>query len=191
MKKKLIYVLIITILGIGVFKARSTIESEKHINKTNYTLEEQNDYTEVITSKLEVIDKREVMQINLKEKFTLKSKYQNSFFKNNKVVEVFAVGVYRLNSNYVILVNGDNYIINLKLETNIIETETNIKDDKGYLAIGDYKLTLEEAEEVRQKVNNDLIKEMNSEENLKAVKKRTEELLGEEGKYKVEVNWVR
>lgn len=191
MKKKLIYFLIFLTLGIGIFKARKPVEVAKDIKPINYTIENKIDYTKVITNKLEAIDKREIMQINLKDKFTLKSKCQNKFFKNNNIVEVFAVGVYRLNSSYVILVNGDNYVINIKLDTNIIESEISIEEDKGYLALGDLKITVEEAAEIKEKINDDLIKEMNSEENLKAVKERAETLLSEKEKYKVEVNFLR
>lgn len=191
MKKALIRILIITSLTAAVFTLKLPAETPQPINSINYTTNNKIDYTKAITEKLEEIDKREIMQINLRDKFTLKSKYQNDFLRNNKIIEVFAVGIYRLNSSYVILVNGDKYIINLKLETSIIESEINIESDRGYLALGDYKLTVEEAEEVRQKINENLIKEMNSEENLNAVKERTEQLLGNEENYKVEVNWVR
>ena len=191
MKKALIRILIITSLAATIFTLKLPTETPQPINSINYTTNNKIYYTKAITEKLEEIDKREIMQINLRDKFTLKSKYQNDFLRNNKIIEVFAVGIYRLNSSYVILVNGDKYIINLKLETSIIESEINIESDRGYLALGDYKLTVEEAEEVRQKINENLIKEMNSEENLNAVKERTEQLLGNEENYKVEVNWVR
>lgn len=192
MKRFFIKVLMITSLTIMLLKPLLLPTTNTNdFNPIKYTQNNKIDYTEAITERLEAIDKREIMQINLNNKFTLKSKYQNDFFKNNSIIEVFAIGVYILNSDYVILVNEDKYIINIKLETNLIESEINIKNDKGLLAIGDYKFTVEEAEEVRQKINENLLKEMNSEENLKAVKERTEQLLGEKEKYKVEVNWLK
>lgn len=191
MKKKFITILILTSLTVALLKLPlPSTEQAQSTKSINSIIENKIDYTEAITTKLEAIDNREIMQINLKDKFTLKGRYENDLFKNNDNVEVFAIGVYLLNSNYVIIVNGDKYIINIKLNTNIIESKISIEEDKGLLAFWDNKLTLDEAEEIRQQINDNLIKEMNSEENLKAVKERAEYLLSEK-EYKVEVNFLK
>lgn len=191
MKKKLVCILIFLFVGVGICKATRPVEATEEVNPINYTIDNKIDYTKAITDKLEDIDKREITQINLRYKFTLKGKYKNKYLKNNNIVEVFAIGVYKFNSVYSILLNEDLYRINLNLETSIIESEISIEEDKGSLVFWDNKLTLDEAEAIRQEVKDDLIKEMNSQENLKAVKERAEHLLGDKENYKVEVNWVR
>lgn len=189
MKKKLIYLLIFLSLGVGIFATRKPIETKKEVKPINYTLNEKIDYSKAITDKLESIDKREIMQINLTHRFTLKSKFQNDFFRNNKNVVVTAIGVYKFNSSYEIILNKDCYVINLKLETDIIESKLSIEDDKGYFIFADYTITLEEAEEIRQRVHEELIKEMNNEANLTIVKDRAERLIKGNENYTVEVRW--
>lgn len=189
MKRKLIYLLIF--LTLGIFATRKPIETIKDVKPINHILEEKMDYTEVITEKIKKINKREVMQINLRYKTTLKNDLQNKFFKNNKIITVNAVGIYKFDLDTDIIKNGDSYIVLANLETDIIETKATFEDDKGWFAFTDLKITPEEAEEIKNIIHNELIEEMWNDDNIKIVKERAEEVIRGDSKYTIDIRWLK
>lgn len=191
MKRKLIYLLIFLTLGIGIFATRKPIETIKDVKPINHILEEKMDYTEVITEKIKKINKREVMQINLRYKTTLKNDLQNKFFKNNKIITVNAVGIYKFDLDTDIIKNGDSYIVLANLETDIIETKATFEDDKGWFAFTDLKITPEEGEEIKNIIHNELIEEMWNDDNIKIVKERAEEVIRGDSKYTIDIRWLK
>ena len=85
-------------------------EAPKQINRIENN-EQKIDYSESIIEKLESINKLEIMQAYLKQDITLKGKYDNFLFKNNKTITVKANGIYKLDLNNIY----ENTIIGLEI----------------------------------------------------------------------------
>ena len=103
-------VLIATTLFVGFTFLKRPIEAPKQINKIESN-EQKIDYSESIIEKLESINKLEIMQAYLKQDITLKGKYDNFLFKNNKTITVKANGIYKLDLNNIY----ENTIIGLEI----------------------------------------------------------------------------
>ena len=185
-----------TLFAALTFLKRPT-ETPKQINKIESN-EQKIDYSESIIEKLESINKLEIMQAYLKQDITLKGKYDNFLFKNNKTITVKANGIYKLDLNNIyestiigtdevtVLVNIDNVIIFHDFEYNI---------EKGLLVFYDIEVTPEEYESLLDNVKEQMRTKMYTEDYISEVKKRAEEIITREvqkvtDKYKVRVIFI-
>lgn len=173
------------------------IEVPKQINRIESN-EQKIDYSQSIIEKLESINKLEITQAYLKQDITLKGKYDNFLFKNNKTVTVKANGIYKLDLNDIyenIIMGIDEVTVLVSIDNDIIFHDFKYNTEKGLLVFYDIEVTPEEYENLLDNVKEQMKAKMYTEVYILEVKKRAKEIITKEiqevtNKYKVRVIFI-
>ena len=147
-------VLIAATLFTGFTFLKRPTEAPKQINKIESN-EQKIDYSESIIEKLESINKLEIMQAYLKQDITLKGKYDNFLFKNNKTITVKANGIYKLDLNNIYentIIGIDEVTVLASIDNDIIFHDFEYNTEKGLLVFYDIEVTPEEYENLLDNV---------------------------------------
>ena len=160
--------------------------------------EQKIDYSESIIEKLESINKLEIIQAYLKQDITLKGKYDNFLFKNNKTITVKANGIYKLDLNNIYentIIGTDEVTVLVSIDNDIIFHDFEYNTEKGLLVFYDIEVTPEEYESLLDNVKEQMRTKMYTEDYILDVKKRAEEIITREiqkvtNKYKVRVIFI-
>lgn len=156
------------------------------------------DYSESIIEKLESINKLEIMQAYLKQDITLKGKYDNFLFKNNKTITVKANGIYKLDLSNIYentIIGTDEVTVLVSIDNDIIFHDFEYNTEKGLLVFYDIEVTPEEYEGLLDNVKEQMRTKMYTKDYISEVKKRAEEIISREiqkvtDKYKVRVIFI-
>ena len=189
--------LIAATLFTGITFLKRPTETQKQINQIESN--EQNiDYSQSIIEKLESINKLEITQAYLKQDITLKGKYDNFLFKNNKTITVKANGIYKLDLNDIyenIIIGIDEVTVLVSIDNDIIFHDFEYNTEKGLLVFYDIEVTPEEYENLLDNVKEQMKTKMYTEAYISEVKKRAKEIITKEiqevtNKYKVRVVFI-
>ena len=189
--------LIAATLFTGITFLKRPTEAPKQINRIESN-EQKIDYSQSIIEKLESINKLEIMQAYLKQDITLKGKYDNFLFKNNKTITVKANGIYKLNLNNIYentIIGTDEVTVLASIDNDIIFHDFEYNIEKGLLVFYDIEVTPEEYESLLDNVKEQMKTKMYTEDYISEVKKRAEEIISREiqkvtDKYKVRVIFI-
>ena len=189
--------LIAATLFTGITFLKRPTETQKQINRIESN-EQKIDYSQSIIEKLESINKLEITQAYLKQDITLKGKYDNFLFKNNKTITVKANGIYKLDLNDIyenIIIGIDEVTVLASIDSNIIFHDFEYNTEKGLLVFYDIEVTPEEYESLLDNVKEQIKTKMYTEDYISEVKKRAEEIISREiqkvtDKYKVRVIFI-
>ena len=176
---------------------KKPIEAPKQINRIESN-EQKIDYSQSIIEKLESINKLEITQAYLKQDITLKGKYDNFLFKNNKTITVKANGIYKLDLNDIyenIIIGIDEVTVLVSIDNDIIFHDFEYNTEKGLLVFYDIEVTPEEYENLLDNVKEQMKTKMYTETYISEVKKRAKEIITKEiqevtNKYKVRVVFI-
>ena len=172
-------------------------ESPKQINSIESN-EQKIDYSESIIEKLESINKLEIMQAYLKQDITLKGKYDNFLFRNNKTITVKTNGIYKLDLNNIYentIIGTDEVTVLASIDNDIIFHDFEYNIEKGLLVFYDIEVTPEEYESLLDNVKEQMKTKMYTGDYISEVKKRAEEIITREvqkvtDRYKVRVIFI-
>ena len=189
--------LIAATLFTGITFLKRPTEAPKQINRIESN-EQKIDYSQSIIEKLESINKLEITQAYLKQGITLKGKYDNFLFKNNKTITVKANGIYKLDLNNIYentIIGTDEVTVLASIENDIIFHDFEYNIEKGLLVFYDIEVTPEEYESLLDNVKEQMKTKMYTEDYISEVKKRAEEIICREmqkvtDKYKVRVIFI-
>lgn len=147
--------------------------------------EDKADYSNLVITGLQKLDKLEVLQLNVNYKMTIHgSNYNNKLFKNDKIVNLNTTGRYKIDLGDIkdnVIISGDNIVVLVHLEEEVFvnEDKTTYQDDKGWLVFYDVKVSPEEYNSMIVGAENNILREMQKEDNLSAAKKVVEEKVEE------------
>ena len=189
--------LIAATLFTGITFLKRPTETPKQINKIESN-EQKIDYSQSIIEKLESINKLEITQAYLKQDITLKGKYDNFLFKNNKTITVKANGIYKLDLNDIyenIIIGIDEVTVLVSIDNDIIFHDFEYNTEKGLLVFYDIEVTPEEYENLLDNAKEQMKTKMYTETYISEVKKRAKEIITKEiqevtNKYKVRVVFI-
>ena len=189
--------LIAATLFAGITFLKRPTETQKQINRIESN-EQKIDYSQSIIEKLESINKLEITQAYLKQDITLKGKYDNFLFKNNKTITVKANGIYKLDLNDIyenIIIGIDEVTVLVSIDNDIIFHDFEYNTEKGLLVFYDIEATPEEYEHLLDNVKEQMKTKMYTEAYISEVKKRAKEIITKEiqevtNKYKVRVVFI-
>ena len=189
--------LIAATLFTGITLLKRPTETQKQINRIESN-EQKIDYSQSIIEKLESINKLEITQAYLKQDITLKGKYDNFLFKNNKTVTVKANGIYKLDLNDIyenIIIGIDEVTVLVSIDNDIIFHDFEYNTEKGLLVFYDIEVTPEEYENLLDNAKEQMKTKMYTETYISEVKKRAKEIITKEiqevtNKYKVRVVFI-
>ena len=143
------------------------------------------DYSEVIVTQLESINKLEIYQAYLKNTITIHQGYDNNFFRCDKQVSIPATGIYKLDLDNV----AGNIIIGQKVVTIIASMEYDVivhedkmefADNKGYFVFYDVKMTPEEQAAMIAEAKQQMLGKMKDPEFLDTVQMKAEKVIKEQ-----------
>ena len=189
--------LIAATLFTGITFLKRPTETQKQINRIESN-EQKIDYSQSIIEKLESINKLEITQAYLKQDITLKGKYDNFLFKNNKTITVKANGIYKLDLNDIyenIIIGIDEVTVLVSIDNDIIFHDFEYNTEKGLLVFYDIEVTPEEYENLLDNAKEQMKTKMYTETYISEVKKRAKEIITKEiqevtNKYKVRVVFI-
>ena len=189
--------LIAATLFTGITFLKRPTETQKQINRIESN-EQKIDYSQSIIEKLESINKLEITQAYLKQDITLKGKYDNFLFKNNKTITVKANGIYKLDLNDIyenIIIGIDEVTVLVSIDSDIIFHDFEYNTEKGLLVFYDIEVTPEEYENLLDNAKEQMKTKMYTETYISEVKKRAKEIITKEiqevtNKYKVRVVFI-
>ena len=189
--------LIAATLFTGITLLKRPTETQKQINRIESN-EQKIDYSQSIIEKLESINKLEITQAYLKQDITLKGKYDNFLFKNNKTITVKANGIYKLDLNDIyenIIIGIDEVTVLVSIDNDIIFHDFEYNTEKGLLVFYDIEVTPEEYENLLDNAEEQMKTKMYTETYISEVKKRAKEIITKEiqevtNKYKVRVVFI-
>ena len=189
--------LIAATLFTGITFLKRPTEAPKQINRIESN-EQKIDYSQSIIEKLESINKLEITQAYLKQDITLKGKYDNFLFKNNKTITVKANGIYKLDLNDIyenIIIGTDEVTVLVSIDNDIIFHDFEYNIEKGLLVFYDIEVTPEEYENLLDNVKEQMKTKMYTGDYISEVKKRAEEIITREvqkvtDRYKVRVIFI-
>ena len=189
--------LIAATLFTGITFLKRPTETQKQMNRIENN-EQKIDYSRSIIEKLESINKLEITQAYLKQDITLKGKYDNFLFKNNKTITVKANGIYKLDLNDIyenIIIGIDEVTVLVSIDNDIIFHDFEYNTEKGLLVFYDIEVTPEEYENLLDNAKEQMKTKMYTETYISEVKKRAKEIITKEiqevtNKYKVRVVFI-
>lgn len=137
----------------------------------------QVDYTDTVLSELTSINKLEIYQAYLKNTVTIKKGFDNKFFRNNKSIDMYATGIYKLDLNNIdkdLVMSGNSVVVIASIEHDVIVHENKFKftEEKGWLTFGDVEVTPEEMTAITQQTKDQMTSKMLSDEYLETVKEK-------------------
>lgn len=159
--------------------------------------QQQIDYSEVIVSQLESINKLEIYQAYLKNTVTIHQGYNNSFFRCDKQIDIPATGIYKLDldnvtGNVIIGQKVVTIIASMEYDVIVHENKMEFTDNKGYLVFYDVKLTPEEQAAMISEAKNQMLGKMKDPEFLDVVQMKAEKVIKEQLSgldYNIRVIW--
>lgn len=183
--KKLLSALL---LGVVFFIGMFVNHSKQATQVPHQIVKEQRqeiDYSEVIVTQLESINKLEIYQAYLKNIITIHQGYDNRFFRCDKQIDIPATGIYKLDLDNVkgnIIVGQKVVTIIASMEYDIIvhEDKMQFTDNKGYFVFYDIKMTPEEQAAMITEAKSQMLGKMKDPEFLDIVQKKAEKVIKEQ-----------
>ncbi len=183
--KKLLSALL---LGVAFFIGMFVNHSKQATQVPHQIVKEQRqeiDYSEVIVTQLESINKLEIYQAYLKNIITIHQGYDNRFFRCDKQIDIPATGIYKLDLDNVkgnIIVGQKVVTIIASMEYDIIvhEDKMQFTDNKGYFVFYDIKMTPEEQAAMITEAKSQMLGKMKDPEFLDIVQKKAEKVIKEQ-----------
>lgn len=188
------------LLGVAFFIGMFVNHNRQEIQMSHQIVQEQKqviDYSEVIVTKLESINKMEIYQAYLKNTVTIHQGYDNSFFRCDKQIDIPSTGIYKLDLDNV----AENVIIGQKVITIIVSMEYDVivhedkmqfEDNKGYFVFYDMKITPEEQAAMIAEAKQQMLGKMKDPEFLDTVHMKAEKVIKEQLSgldYNIRVIW--
>lgn len=188
------------LLGVAFFIGMFVNHNRQEIQMPHQIVQEQKqviDYSEVIVTKLESINKMEIYQAYLKNTVTIHQGYDNSFFRCDKQIDIPSTGIYKLDLDNV----AENVIIGQKVITIIVSMEYDVivhedkmqfEDNKGYFVFYDMKITPEEQAAMIAEAKQQMLGKMKDPEFLDTVHMKAEKVIKEQLSgldYNIRVIW--
>lgn len=188
------------LLGVAFFIGMFANHNRQEIQMSHQIVQEQKqviDYSEVIVTKLESINKMEIYQAYLKNTVTIHQGYDNSFFRCDKQIDIPSTGIYKLDLDNV----AENVIIGQKVITIIASMEYDVivhedkmqfEDNKGYFVFYDMKITPEEQAAMIAEAKQQMLGKMKDPEFLDTVHMKAEKVIKEQLSgldYNIRVIW--
>lgn len=176
------------LMGVAFFIGVFINHNRQEIQMPHHIIQEQKqviDYSEVIVTKLESINKMEIYQAYLKNTVTIHQGYDNSFFRCDKQIDIPSTGIYKLDLDNV----AENVIIGQKVVTIIASMEYDVivhedkmqfEDNKGYFVFYDMKITPEEQAAMIAEAKQQMLGKMKDPEFLNTVQMKAEKVIKEQ-----------
>ena len=176
------------LMGVAFFIGVFINHNRQEIQIPHHIVQEQKqviDYSEVIVTKLESINKMEIYQAYLKNTVTIHQGYDNSFFRCDKQIDIPSTGIYKLDLDNV----AENVIIGQKVITIIASMEYDVivhedkmqfEDNKGYFVFYDMKITPEEQAAMIAEAKQQMLGKMKDPEFLNTVQMKAEKVIKEQ-----------
>ena len=173
------------LLGVAFFTGMLINHNKQDSQVPHQIVQEQKqviDYSEVIVTKLESINKMEIYQAYLKNTVTIHQGYDNSFFRCDKQIDIPSTGIYKLDLDNV----AENVIIGQKVITIIVSMEYDVivhedkmqfEDNKGYFVFYDMKITPEEQAAMIAEAKQQMLGKMKDPEFLDTVHMKAEKVI--------------
>lgn len=176
------------LLGVAFFVGAFVNQNKQAPQVPHQIVQEQRqeiDYSEVIVTQLESINKLEIYQAYLKNTVTIHQGYNNRFFRNDKTINIPANGIYKLDldnvtGNIIIGQKVVTIIAHLEYDVIVHEDKMEFTDNKGYLAFYDIKLEPEETSAMIAEAKQQMLSKMQDQEYLDIVQRKAEKVIAEQ-----------
>lgn len=176
------------LLGVAFFVGAFVNHNKQAPQVSHQIVQEQRqeiDYSEVIVTQLESINKLEIYQAYLKNTVTIHQGYNNRFFRNDKTINIPANGIYKLDldnvtGNIIIGQKVVTIIAHLEYDVIVHEDKMEFTDNKGYLAFYDIKLEPEETTTMIAEAKQQMLSKMQDQEYLDIVQRKAEKVIAEQ-----------
>lgn len=176
------------LLGVAFFVGAFVNHNKQAPQVPHQIVQEQRqeiDYSEVIVTQLESINKLEIYQAYLKNTVTIHQGYNNRFFRNDKTINIPANGIYKLDldnvtGNIIIGQKVVTIIAHLEYDVIVHEDKMEFTDNKGYLAFYDIKLEPEETSAMIAEAKQQMLSKMQDQEYLDIVQRKAEKVIAEQ-----------
>ena len=176
------------LLGVAFFVGAFVNHNKQAPQVPHQIVQEQRqeiDYSEVIVTQLESINKLEIYQAYLKNTVTIHQGYNNRFFRNDKTINIPANGIYKLDldnvtGNIIIGQKVVTIIAHLEYDVIVHEDKMEFTDNKGYLAFYDIKLEPEETSAMIAEAKKQMLSKMQDQEYLDIVQRKAEKVIAEQ-----------
>ena len=183
--KKLLSALL---MGVAFFTGMLVNHNRQELQMPHQIVQEQKqviDYSEVIVTQLESINKLEIYQAYLKNTVTIHQGYDNSFFRCDKQIDIPATGIYKLDLDNVtgnIIIGQKVVTIIASMEYDVIVHEDKVQfaDNKGYFVFYDVKITPEEQTAMIAEAKQQMLGKMKDPEFLDTVQMKAEKVIKEQ-----------
>ena len=183
--KKLLSALL---LGVAFFTGMFVNHNKQEAQVPHQIVQEQKqeiDYSEVIVTKLESINKMEIYQAYLKNTVTIHQGYDNNFFRCDKQIDIPSTGIYKLDLDNVagdVIIGQKVVTIIASMEYDVIvhEDKMQFEDNKGYFVFYDVKITPEEQAAMIAEAKNQMLGKMKDPEFLDVVQMKAEKVIKEQ-----------
>ena len=176
------------LLGVAFFTGMLVNHNKQELQVPHQIVQEQKqeiDYSEVIVTQLESINKMEIYQAYLKNTVTIHQGYDNNFFRCDKQINIPATGIYKLDldnvtGNIIIGQKVVTVIASMKYDVIVHEDKMQFKDNKGYFVFYDVKITPEEQAAMISEAKNQMLGKMKDPEFLDTVQMKAEKVIKEQ-----------
>lgn len=176
------------LLGVAFFVGVFINHSKQAPQVPHQIVQEQRqeiDYSEVIVTQLESINKMEIYQAYLKNTVTIHQGYNNRLFRNDKTISIPTTGIYKLDldnvtGNIIIGQKVVTIISHLEYDVIVHEDKMEFTDNKGYLAFYDIKLEPEETAAMIAEAKKQMLNKMQDQEYLDIVQRKAEKVIVEQ-----------
>lgn len=176
------------LLGVAFFTGMFVNHSKQATQVPHQIVQEQRqeiDYSEVIVTQLESINKLEIYQAYLKNTITIHQGYDNRFFRCDKQIDIPSTGIYKLDLDNVkgnIIIGQKVVTIIASMEYDIIvhEDKMQFTDNKGYFVFYDIKMTPEEQAAMIAEAKSQMLGKMKDPKFLDTVQRKAEKVIKEQ-----------
>ena len=176
------------LLGVAFFTGMLINHNKQELQVPHQIVHEQKqviDYSEVIVTKLESINKMEIYQAYLKNTVTIHQGYDNSFFRCDKQIDIPSTGIYKLDldnvtGNVIIGQKVVTIIASMEYDVIVHEDKIQFKDNKGYFVFYDMKITPEEQAAMIAEAKQQMLGKMKDPEFLDTVQMKAEKVIKEQ-----------
>ena len=176
------------LLGVAFFTGMLINHNKQDSQVPHQIVQEQKqviDYSEVIVTKLESINKMEIYQAYLKNTVTIHQGYDNNFFRCDKQIDIPSTGIYKLDldnvtGNVIIGQKVVTIIASMEYDVIVHEDKMQFKDNKGYFVFYDVKMTPEEQAAMIAEAKNQMLGKMKDPEFLDTVQMKAEKVIKEQ-----------
>ncbi len=176
------------LLGVAFFTGMFVNHNIQEVQVPHHIVQEQKqeiDYSEVIVTQLESINKLEIYQAYLKNTVTIHQGYDNSFFRCDKQIDIPATGIYKLDldnitGNIIIGQKVVTIIASMEYDVIVHEDKMQFTDNKGYFVFYDIKMTPEEQAAMIAEAKQQMLGKMKDPEFLDTVQMKAEKVIKEQ-----------